>query len=148
MERRVDSPLTPNPKIFTQYPQPLIPLSGSHTLINSPSNVLYFLQTSLDSNEFRFGVLGCMCQDLTDEEWVSGYSLHWALASSLLLSSFFSPSFWHPPFLCSFALSLGPAWIVQLWRSWNLEREDQRRLHGEERCIEIERIGDLLGINR
>ena len=75
-----DSPLTPNPEIFTQYPQSLIPLSSPNTFINSPSDVLYFLQTSLDSYKFWFGVLWRMGQDLAYEEWVSGYSLHWVLA--------------------------------------------------------------------
>jgi hypothetical protein len=122
MERRVDSPLTPNPQILTQYPQPLIPLSSPNTLINSPRNIFHFLKGSLDRNEFRFGVLGCVCQDLTNEEWVSGYSLHCALARScsFLISSTSFLLLRFPLFLLALFLRSSLDCVAE---RWNLERK-------------------------
>jgi hypothetical protein len=108
---RVDSPLTPNPKIFTQYPQPLIPLSSPNTLINSPSNTFHLLKGALDSNKFRFGVLWGMREDLADEEWVSGYTLHWALARPCFLPLFAIP---HSSYFLPFSFPLPCASLPEI----------------------------------
>ena len=72
--RTKNSPLTPNPQILTQYPQPLIPLHIPYTFINTRRYTFYLVQCGLDL--WQVLVWGCILQDLADQEWVAGYPLH------------------------------------------------------------------------